>query len=61
MSKNINITNHNFGCLTVIQRQGTNKHGSALWLCKCVCGNKKIYSYTLLKMEILNLVDANNI
>lgn len=31
-----------FGKLTAIKRQGSNKHGDALWLCQCECGDKKI-------------------
>lgn len=31
-----------FGRLTVIERACNNKHNRAQWLCKCICGNKKI-------------------
>ena len=30
-----------FGKLTVIKRQGSSKHGDALWICRCECGNEK--------------------
>lgn len=33
-----------FGRLTAIKRQGSNKHGDALWLCICECGNEKLVS-----------------
>jgi hypothetical protein len=36
------LSGHRFGRLTVIKREGNNKCGSALWLCKCECGNAKI-------------------
>ncbi len=29
-----------FGLLTVIQRDGSNAHGQALWLCRCECGKE---------------------
>lgn len=38
----IDITGQRFGRLTVIKRQGTNKHRKALWLCKCDCGNETV-------------------
>ena len=41
-----------FGKLTVINRIGSNKHHTALWLCKCECGTEKIIpSGPLLKGE----------
>lgn len=37
----VDLTGQRFGRLTVLQREGTNKWGSATWLCKCDCGNRK--------------------
>ena len=36
------ITGMKFGRLTVIERRGSDKHGNALWLCKCDCGNEVV-------------------
>lgn len=36
------LTGQRFGRLTVIKRDGTNKNGSATWLCKCDCGTEKV-------------------
>lgn len=41
-AKMIDLTGCVFGRLTVIRSEGTNIHGSYLWLCKCECGNTKI-------------------
>lgn len=42
MAKVIDITNQKFGKLTVIERENNNRHGQAMWLCKCECGNTKV-------------------
>ena len=42
MSKVINITEQVFGKLTVLKREGSDKEGKALWLCKCDCGNEAL-------------------
>lgn len=34
-----NLINQRFGTLTVIKRNGIARNGSAVWLCKCDCGN----------------------
>jgi hypothetical protein len=34
-----NLIGQVFGRLTVIERYGSNKHGKAVWLCGCLCGN----------------------
>lgn len=44
MPRLIDLTGQRFGRLTVIRRDGTNKNGSATWLCKCDCGNVKVAS-----------------
>jgi len=35
------ISGERFGKLTAISFAGRNKHGKALWLCKCDCGQEK--------------------
>lgn len=43
MSNKLNdLTGKKFGRLTVIERSGSDKHGTPLWLCKCDCSNKKL-------------------
>jgi hypothetical protein len=42
MTKVIDITGQLFGKLTAVKREGTDKEGKALWLCKCECGNETI-------------------
>lgn len=39
-----NLIGKKFGRLTVISRNGSNKHHSACWLCECECGNQKTVS-----------------
>ena len=39
MRKVINITDKQFGRLTVTKYMGTDKHNNALWQCTCSCGN----------------------
>lgn len=36
------LTNKRFGKLLIVSRADNNKHGQAMWLCKCDCGNEKI-------------------
>ena len=36
------LTGRRYGRLTVIERRGSDKHGNALWLCKCECGNEVV-------------------
>ena len=36
------LIGHQFGMLTVIKRAEKGKSSSAMWLCKCDCGNEKI-------------------
>lgn len=35
----IDLTGQRFGKLIVLEKSGTNKYGSAVWKCKCDCGN----------------------
>ena len=42
------LTNMKFGRLTVIERVGSDKHGKALWLCQCDCGNETVVNGTRL-------------
>lgn len=37
-----NFIGQKFNKLTIIEYKGCNKNGTAMWLCKCDCGNKKI-------------------
>lgn len=43
------LTGQRFARLTVIKRQGTDRHGKLLWLCECDCGNKIITAGASLK------------
>jgi hypothetical protein len=38
-----NIIDKKFGKLLVIENKGIDKDGNSIWLCKCDCGNEKIY------------------
>lgn len=49
MGKFIDLTGQRFGRLTVIKKNGKNKRGDILWLCKCDCGNTKNVSTNHLK------------
>jgi hypothetical protein len=35
----IDLSGDRFSRLTVLRREGTNKHGNSMWLCRCECGN----------------------
>ena len=37
------ISNQTFGYLTALHIVGTNKWKNKLWLCRCTCGNEKIF------------------
>lgn len=41
MTKPRDLTNQRFGLLTAILRVENNKHGKAMWLCRCDCGSEK--------------------
>lgn len=46
----LDLTGRRFGDLEVIERDGTNERGQALWLCKCHrCGNRRTFTATLLR------------
>lgn len=36
----MDLTDRKFSRLLVVERSGSNKHGSALWFCKCDCGGE---------------------
>lgn len=56
-NKVIDETGNKYGLLTVIRKEGTDyKTGSALWLCKCECGNEIIKSRQFLKIPRLHKV-----
>jgi hypothetical protein len=40
MSQLVNLVGKRFGRLLAIKRDGSNKHGRALWICKCDCGQQ---------------------
>ena len=42
MSRLLDITGKRFGRLTVLNREGSNLEGRAMWKCKCDCGSEKI-------------------
>jgi hypothetical protein len=44
MSRLKDLTNKKFNMLKVLHRAGSNRQGSSTWLCKCDCGNKKVFS-----------------
>lgn len=48
-SNALDLTGKKIGKLTVIKRSGTNKNGSALWLCQCECGSTIETSATKLR------------
>ena len=45
----IDMTGRRFGRLEVIRREGSNKKGEAVWLCRCDCGGEKIVRGTKLR------------
>lgn len=50
MSKFIDLTGMKFGRYTVISRNGSDSNGSAMWKCKCDCGNiRTVRGYILKK------------
>lgn len=46
----VDISGMRFGKLAVVSRAGTNKHGSALWNCKCDCGNASVVESRTLRI-----------
>lgn len=43
-----NLSNKQFGRLTVLRENGRNNQGKIMWLCRCECGKlKTIYGYSL--------------
>lgn len=38
----VSLVGEQFGRLTVVAYEGTDKHQKSTWLCSCVCGSKKI-------------------
>lgn len=39
MPKYKNMVGKNFGRLKILERAKNDKHGNAMWLCVCICGN----------------------
>lgn len=53
MVKFIDLTNRRFNRLVVLERGQNNKHGRAMWICKCDCGNfKSVTSSDLLNSRV---------
>jgi hypothetical protein len=48
-SKAPDIVGASFGLLRVLARDGSDKSGSAVWLCVCACGNKRRIAGTSLR------------
>ncbi len=44
LKRRIDMSGKTIGLLTVLEYNGNNKKGFAMWLCQCKCGNKKIIS-----------------
>lgn len=42
MAKMIDLTGQSFDRLKVVSREPNNKHGRAMWLCECQCGNSVV-------------------
>ena len=51
MPKKIDMTGRIIGRLTVIEECGRDKHGKALWRCRCECGNEVIVRGDSLRNE----------
>ena len=49
MGKLIDEVGNNYGRLTVIERSGSDRRGTATWLCECSCGNKTVVKGTNLR------------
>ena len=49
MPKYVDITGKRFGRLEVLGYAGNNKHGSALWRCKCDCGKETVVIGAMLR------------
>lgn len=47
--RDADLTGKRFGKLTVMERDGINKHRQALWKCACSCGNEITVSTSSLK------------
>lgn len=42
MGKVVNLKGKIFGSLTVLEESGRDKANRKMWLCECLCGNKKV-------------------
>ena len=49
MGNFVDLTGKRFDRLVVLERAGVATNGDALWLCRCDCGNTKIYRASNLK------------
>lgn len=66
-----NIVGKKIGRLTVVRRADNSRHGSTMWICRCVCGNEiKVFAANLrrkntrscgcLKKEIVKTVNVTH-
>lgn len=52
MSRFIDLTNQDFGNLSVISYAGKNKSNGSMWLCHCGCGNDTVVSSDCLRRQV---------
>lgn len=43
MARRIDMTGERYGRLVVLEYHSTNRHGKALWSCRCDCGNEGVF------------------
>lgn len=48
-SQALTLVGQVFTRLTVIEREGSDKHGNAMWRCRCECGKEKVVSRPALR------------
>ena len=53
MSRLIDLTGQRFGKLTVVRRDGSDKHGHSTWLCKCDCGQFTVVTASNLRGSLV--------
>ena len=49
MTRPANLVGQRFSRLVVVKRDGSDKWGSATWMCKCDCGNETVIRTTTLR------------
>ena len=48
----VDMAGRRFGRYTVLYRSENDKHGNAMWMCKCDCGNQKIVAGSALRKGV---------